>query len=224
MRDEQIHGLALMLGTTAMLGTGLLHPTGAQMLASDEAFRQAAPLNVAAHGLALVGVWLTLFGTTGLSRRLGFARADVTAAMVAYALVAVLIGLAGVVDGFVLTRLAGGYVESGDAHEREVYLGFMKYSYNIASSISRVYVTGTALAVLLWSLAIWRTRVSRALPVVGLVIALAAVAAQLLGHLRMNVHDVLLLAAGQGVWLIGAGALLLFERAREESPASVVTP
>ena len=214
MRDEQIHGLALILGTVAMLGTGLLHPTGPQMLASDEAFRQTAPLNVAAHGLALFGVWLTLFGTIGLSRRLGFARADVTAAMVAYGLVAVLISLAGVIDGFVLTRLAGGYVESTDAQEREVYMGFMKYSYNIASSISRVYVTGAALAVLLWSLAIWRTRLSRMLPVLGLAISLAALGAQLLGHLRMNVHDVLLLAAGQGVWFIGAGALLLLERAR----------
>lgn len=215
MRDEQIHGLALILGTVATLGTGLLHPTGPQMLASAEAYANTAALNVGAHGLALVGVWLTLFGTLGLSRRLGLARADVTAAMVAYALVAVLISLAGVVDGFVLTRLAGGYVETTDAQERETFMAFMKYCYNIASSISRVYVTGAALAVLLWSLAIWRTQFSRALPLAGLAIALAALGAQLLGHLRMNVHDVLLLAAGQGIWFVWAGILLLRERSRE---------
>ncbi len=70
-------------------------------------------------------------------------------------------------------------------------------------------------AVLLWSLAIWRTQFSRALPLAGLAIALAALGAQLLGHLRMNVHDVLLLAAGQGIWFVWAGILLLRERSRE---------
>lgn len=161
MREHSIHGWALVLGTLAMLGTGMLHPTGPQLLASAEAFERSGTLNVAAHGLAMVGVWLGVFGAVGLSKRLGLWRPDVLAALVAYALVAVLIALAAVVDGTVATRLAGAYVGSADEHERELLRAFMHYSVNIASSISRVYVTGAALAVLLWSWAAWRTDFSR---------------------------------------------------------------
>ena len=209
MREQSIHGWALVLGTVAMLGTGTMHPTGPQLLASAEAFERSGTLNIAAHGLAMLGVWLGLFGAVGLSKRLGLWRSEVMAALVAYALVAVMIALAAVVDGLVATRLAGAYVATADAHEREVLRGFMHFSVNIASSISRVYVTGAAIAVLLWSWAAWRTGFSRVLAGLGLAIAVAALVAQLAGHLRMNVHEVLLLAAGQGLWFAAAGALLI---------------
>ncbi|MBN8480716.1 MAG: hypothetical protein J0L88_03895 [Xanthomonadales bacterium] len=214
MRDQSIHGWALVLGTVAMLGTGTMHPTGPQLLASAEAFERSGTLNIVAHGLALVGVWLGFFGAVGLSKRLGLWRPDVMAALVAYALVAVMIALAAVVDGIVATRLAGAYVTTADEHERELLRAFMHYSVNIASSISRVYVSGAALAMLLWSWAAWRTGFSRVLAGLGLAIAVVALVAQLAGHLRMNVHDVLLLAAGQGLWFAVAGIALVRERPR----------
>jgi hypothetical protein len=69
-------------------------------------------------------------------------------------------------------------------------------------------VAAVAVALLLWSWAAWRTRFDRALPWIGAVLAAAALIAQLSGHLRMNIHDVMLLAVGQGVWMIWAGVAL----------------
>lgn len=208
MRDERIYGIALILGTVAFVGTGALHPTGKQLLASADAFTRDAPINVLAHSLALIGLWLTAFGIVGLARRIGMQRPDITAGVVAYAIVLVLISLAGVVDGVVSTRLAGAYVSSDIESERKVLAGFMQYSYNLASSISRVYVTGTAIAVLLWSWAIWRTGFDRWLPWVGVVISVVGLGAQALGNLRMDVRDVIVLALGQGIWFVWAGIVL----------------
>lgn len=207
MRDQQIYGTALIIGTLAFLGTGALHPNGSQLLASAESFSQHGPINVLAHSLALIGLWLTAFGIVGLARRVGAQRPDVTAGLVAYAIVVVLISFAGVVDGIVSTRLAGAYVASDVEQDRVVLAGFMQYSTNLASSISRVYVTGTALAMLLWSWAIWRTGFDRRLPWVGVAIAAIGLGAQALGYLRMNVGDVILLAVGPGVWFVWAGSV-----------------
>jgi hypothetical protein len=208
MRDDRIYGAALVAGALAFLATGGLHPTGSQMLASQEAFDRVAPINVLAHSLGLFGIWLTAFGMVGFARRVGTQRPDVTAALVAFGLAAVMVSLAAVVDGLVATRLGSRIVETTDESQREVLRGFMSFCYNLASSLSRYYVTATAIAILLWSWAAWRTKFDRTLPWLGLAIGLGALVAQLRGELRMNVHDVIVLAVGQGIWMIWAGAAL----------------
>ena len=209
MRDDRIYGAALILGTVASLGTGMLHPTGGDLLRSPETFEHVARINVLAHALALAGVWLTAFGIVGLARRLGTQRPDVTAAAVAYGLAAVTLVLAAITDGLVSTRLAERLIGTDVAAERDLYKTLMTFCYYVASSLSRFYVTALAIAILLWSWAAWRTRFDRALPWVGAVIAIVALSAQLAGHMRMNIHDVILLVVGQGIWMVWAGVALL---------------
>jgi hypothetical protein len=209
MRDERIYGTALILGTIALLGTGTLHPTGGNLLATAESFAHYAPINVLAHSLALAGVWLGCVGVIGLSRRLGTNRPDVTAALVAFGLASVAVSIAAVTDGLVSTRLAAAYVSTDIDADRKVLRGFMQYSYNIASSLSRYYVFAVAVALLLWSWAAWRTRFAVVLPWIGAAVGVTGLVAQLTGHMKMNTHDVLLLAVGQGIWMIAAGVTLL---------------
>ncbi len=207
MREEKIYGAMLVLGALAFLGTGALHPTGTQMLASAESFAQHAPLNVLVHALALGGVWLTFVGLVGFARRLGLQRPDVIAGLVAYALAACMVCVAAITDGLVSTRLAEAHL-SADEPQRATLRALMKFCYYLASSLTRYYVTAMAVALLLWSWAAWRTRFDRVLPWIGAAIAAAGLVAQLTGHLRMNVHDVMLLAMGQGLWTIWAGIVI----------------
>jgi hypothetical protein len=208
MRDDKIHGAALIAGALAFMATGALHPTGSQLMASPAAFAEHGPINVLAHSLGLFGIWLTAFGIVGFARRVGPARPDVTAALVAFGLAAVMVTIAAIVDGIVATRLAARYVETIDEAQREVLRGFMTFCYNLASSLSRYYVTATAIAILLWSWAAWRVRFDRALPWIGAAIAVGALWAQMRGQLKMNVHDVIVLAVGQGLWMIWTGVAL----------------
>jgi hypothetical protein len=217
MRDDRIYGGALIAGSLAFFATAGLHPRGSQLLASAESFASHAPINVLAHALALLGKWLVLFGVVGLARRLGPRRPDVTAAFVAFALAVAMISLAAIVDGLVSTRFAADHVASSDEAVRAGSKAFMRLCYYLASSLSRYYVTAAAIAILLWSWAAWRTRFDRVLPWLGLVIGVLALGAQLRGYLQMNVHDLVLLAVGQGAWMIWAGVVLW--RSRLESPA-----
>lgn len=212
MRDDRIHGGALVLGAAAFLATAGLHPTGRQMLESAEGFARYAPLNVLAHALGMIGIWLTLVGLVGLARRLGLQRPDVTAALVAFSLAAAMITLATIADGLVATRLAQAYIATDSAAQRETLVGFMKLCFNLASSLSRYHVTAVAVAVLLWSWAAWRARFDRVLPWLGAAIAVVALVAQLRGALQMDIHDVMLLAVGQGAWMVWAGIALWRQR------------
>jgi hypothetical protein len=213
MRDDRIHGAALIAGAVAFLATAGLHPSGSQLLASPAAFASHAPINVLAHSLALFGMWFTLFGVVGLARRLGWQRPDVTAAFVAFALGAAMISLAAIVDGLVSTRFAADYVASDDDALRGAIRGYMRFCYYLASSLSRYYVTAAAIAILLWSWAAWRTRFARVLPWLGAILGVIALIAQLRGYLRMNIHDVMVLAVGQGIWMAWAGIALWRRRA-----------
>lgn len=216
MREHRIHGGALILGAAALLATASLHPSGRQLLESAESFARYAPMNVLAHALGMFGVWLTFVGLVGLARQLGLQRADVTAALVAYGLAACMISLATIADGLVATRLAQSYIATDSPVQRETVVGFMKFCFNLASSLSRYYVTAVAIAVLLWSWAAWRTRFDRVLPWLGAAIAVLALVAQMRGALQMNIHDVMLLAVGQGAWMVWAGVALW---RKLESPA-----
>lgn len=218
MSTERIQGAALITGAIALLATGALHPTGGDLLASAEGFAHYATTNMIAHSLALLGVWLTTLGVVGVASRLGLRHPAVMAGLVAYGLAATLISMAAVVDGFVATRLAEDFVGTAIASERDQLGLLMTFCFYVASSLSRVYVTGMAVALLLWSWVAWQTRFDRVLPWLGMAIATIALGAQLTGHLRMDVHDVMLLAAGQGVWLVWAGIALC--RTRAAMPAT----
>jgi hypothetical protein len=214
MTDDRIHGVALIGGAVAFLATAGLHPTGSQLLASPETFARYAPINVLAHVLAMFSVWLTLFGVVGLARHLGPRKPAVIAAFVAFALASAMVSVAAIVDGLVSTRLGAAYVASGDDAERAALKELMRFCYHLASSLARYYVTAASLALLLWSWAAWREKFDRVLPWLGAAIAALALAAQARGRLQMNVHDVMLLAVGQGVWMAWAGAALWNARTR----------
>ncbi len=208
MRDDRIYGGALILGAIAFLGTGALHPSGNQLLSSAESFARYAPINVLAHTLGLFGVWLTFVGLVGLARRLGPQRPAVTGALVAYGLAACMVSFAAITDGLVATRLAQAHLGAETAAQRETLIGFMKFCYNLASSLSRYYVTAVAIALLLCSWTAWVARFDRVLPWIGAAIGAGALVAQWRGALQMNLHDVMLLAVGQGAWMIWAGVAL----------------
>ena len=72
MRQEKTYGLVLIASSLVLLAMGLIHP--GRLPSTREALEHTGLIAAIAHSLAIVGVWLALWGLTGLSRFLGVER------------------------------------------------------------------------------------------------------------------------------------------------------
>jgi hypothetical protein len=136
----------------------------------------------------------------------------VTAALAAFAMGVVALTCAAVMDGIVASELAKGLV-GADEPARSSVMQLLRLSGLVASSMSRFDVAAVSIAMLLWSVAMRRTGFSRALSRAGVIVGAVGLLALFSGHLRMNVHDLLAMVLGQGIWTVWAGIALIRHRA-----------
>jgi hypothetical protein len=207
VQHETRYGATLIFGSAVLLVMGLIHP-GAIPLGNGAALGRLAIIDGVAHGLAILGIWLVLVGLVGLSRMLGLQRATVLAALVAFALVGVAVVIAATLDGFVVPRLAVQWQSANDI-TRDNLRQLILFCVLVASSLTRIYLLLGVIAVGLWSWVIYRDRLSRSLIWVGVVVVCAGIATFFGGPAYVSVHELLALVAGQAVWLILAGMLMI---------------
>jgi hypothetical protein len=153
-------------------------------------------------------VWLALWGLAGLSRMLGFEKPLVWGALLAFALPAAGITVAAALDGFVTPRLALQALDADDATRATLH-SLIGFCVLVASSLTRIYMLLGAVAVVLWSWAIRAQALSRGLPVLGAVVALAAVGTTFGGPAYISVHVLLLLMVVQSTWMVWAGLMMI---------------
>jgi hypothetical protein len=204
MRLNALYGSALIASSVMLVGMAVTHPAAVPLLASRQAFERFTLVNHLAHGLAIAGVWGSMVGLAGFSRMLGATRPSVTAAFVAFAISAAAILVAAAVDGFVVPQLASRWFDADQA-TRATLQQLMIFSVSVASALTRVYMTLGSAAILLWSVAAWRTRPAGGLPWLGVLVSIAAVAAAIGGKPIVSVHELLALVVGWTLWMAWAG-------------------
>jgi hypothetical protein len=208
MRQNAFYGSALIGGSLLLIAMGLTHPTGARLLTTREALEQFTLVDHIAHGLAIAGVCLAMVGLAGFSRFLGTSRPTVAAAFVIFALTASAMLVAPALDGFVVPELAKRWLDA-DAPTQATLRQLIAFCVTIASALTRLYLIVGAIAILLWSFAAWRVRLSRALPWLGTFVAIAALATTVGGPPMVSVHELLALTLGQALWMVWAGVAML---------------
>jgi len=206
MRQDKTYGLVLIASSAVLLVMGLTHP--GRLPPTREALEHVGLIAAIAHSLAIVGVWLALWGLAGLSRFLGLERPQVVGALVAFVMPAAAITVAAALDGFVVPRLALQALDADEAtrHTLHSLIGFCVL---VASSLTRIYMLLGAVAIAMWSWVIRERGLSRGLPLLGATVALAAVATTFGGPAYISVHIVLLLVLVQSAWMVWAGVLLI---------------
>lgn len=218
MREDKVYGGALIASVIGMLVTAAFHPTGHQMMASAETFARVAAIGIAVHTLALTSTGLSAFGLVGLSRRLGITRLDVVAALTAFAMALMGVICAASVSGFVAPAL-GKLMFAADEASRPLVRHLFIYNGFFNQAFARVHTVASSVAILLWSVAMLRTRFNRALGVAGCVIGALILTAILTGRLPLNVHGFGLVVLLQGAWMAWAGVLLLLAKAQSAVPS-----
>jgi hypothetical protein len=207
MRDEARYGAILIAGSAVLLVMSMVHPS-AIPFGDREALARMTLVDEVAHSLAILGTWLLLVGQVGFSRMLGLHRTVVMAALVASALPAAGIAVAAALDGFVIPKIAEQWMSADDT-TRAGLQQLIRFCVLVASSLTRIYMLLLAVAILVWSWVAYRDHLSRGLPWVGAVVGLAGIATLFGGPAYINVHELLALVAGQSVWMVWAGVLMI---------------
>jgi hypothetical protein len=185
------------------------HPTAHDLLAqADQIARRNEMIAVATHSLALVSFPTLFFGFLGLSRRLGWDRPLVSAALVSYGVGAVAVMCAVVFSGLVGPILTRQMLEADQSTKQLLHLVF-SYNGQLNQAFAKVFVVASSLAVILWSIALLSSgRFALIIGFIGCILGLISLAAFLSGHLRLDVHGFGLFVFGQSVWTILLGVFL----------------
>jgi hypothetical protein len=213
MRRDLYSGILLIAGALAGVLVMSVHPTAHDMIARADAARQAR-LGVLVHAVALASVPVLFLGLLGLSRRLGSSDLT-TAALVFYAFGGAAVISAAVASGFVATPVIQWLLaDQGAGGSPEVYHALLGYTSLWNQGFAKVDTVAVALAILLWSVAIWRSgppRMPRAAGVFGAIVGVGVLIGLLSGHLRLDVHGFAVVTVAQSAWLIWLGVVMCRE-------------
>jgi hypothetical protein len=220
MKTKSTYGLALIVGTLASVVTMSLHPTGFDPHASVEAVAHEMSILVAVHTLALLSIPVLVFGFAGVTMRAGWHRPEALLAFIIYALSAVAIMFAAIADGLVNAALIPQMTGASDLKLQAIKAA-LSYNFQFNQACAKVFVAGTSLAIILWSITLSRFGVlEQRIGIIGWFISLAALFGLLSGHVHMSAHGFGLIVLLQAVWVIALGVSML----RANRNDVVVTP
>jgi hypothetical protein len=202
-------GAALIVGTLAQLATMSFHPTGIDALASPEAIAHEMQILVAVHALALLSVPVVVFGFVGVTRRIGWERPEAQFAFILYAFSAVTIMFAAIADGLVNAALIPKMAGAGEP-ALQTLKAALAYNFQFNQACAKVYVAGSSLAIISWSIALARAGAfERIVGILGLVVGSAALAGLLSGQVRMSAHGFGLIVFLQSAWIVALGVWMI---------------
>jgi hypothetical protein len=208
MHEDRTAARSLIAGTVMALATMAMHPTGTALLRDYDA---TVVRNAVAHGLAIAAIAPTLLGLLALTRRLRSAGAPALAdgAMLVQSVAMVAVLIAGVASGLTGPMVAARLLDAEPA-AAATWRALFSYNGMINQGFAAVYVAGTGLAVLLWSVAIWRTRaLPRWLATLGAIVGGGLLVLILSGRTHLDVHTFGLIVLALSAWLLGVAARLL---------------
>jgi hypothetical protein len=209
MKSSSQYGLALIVGTIAQLVTMSFHPTGIGALTSPDVVAHEMRILIALHALALLGVPLVVFGLAGVTRRIGWEQPVALFAFVVYAFSAVAIMFAAIADGLVNAALVPQMVGAPEP-ALQTLKAVLSYNFQFNQACAKVYVVGSSLAIILWSVSLMRLGAfERVIAFIGWFAGTAALAGLLSGHVRMSAHGFGLIVFLQGAWVVALGISML---------------
>ncbi len=209
MKDNRLGGIALILGATASVATMVFHPTHFSAIASAEAITHQVRVLLAVHALALLSVPVVVFGFVGLTWCIGWERPGSLFAFIAYCLSAIAIMFAGIADGLINAALIQKML-SADEASRGLLRAALEYNFQLNQACAKVFVFGTSLAIISWSIAIVRIGpFKRVIGGAGFFVGVAELAVLLSGSVRLDAHGFGLIIFLQAIWMVAVGVSML---------------
>jgi len=208
--DARAAGAIIVAASLLALLMMAHHPSGStrDMAVFVEQVARVGALNRVVHGALIALLAALLFGFAEFSRVFGAGRSLVRAALVAYAIgTAADIGAA-TINGFAVGRIAAHYA-GADTAALEQLRALLHLGWAMNQSLADLGEVARAIAIVLWSLAILRTRTQLLLGASGVLVGGAIALALLGGWLTLDVHGMLLAVLCASAWNVALGVQLL---------------
>ena len=171
--------------------------------------RELAALDAQVHGILIGLIYAVLFAVAQFATERGFARAAVRGGFLAYAGGVIIMSLAGLVDGFIVPRVAlllPGIAPAEPALIARLAAFAMLFNQAFAKCGAVLMSAG----ITAFSLDLLRGPLpGRALGIFGVASGLGCAFAIGTGWLRLDVHGMSAVLLLQALWTIGVGLLLL---------------
>ena len=219
MTDNRKSGIALIAGSLGGILTMAIHPVGmASLTAADVAHLSAA--SAAAHSLAIVSVFLLFLGACGLQLYTAAADRLSFVAIVTYGFACVAALIAATVSGFIIPGMMEHMI--GDvpaaAHQWQIVIDG---TFQINQCFARIFSVCASAAIILWSVSALRNGgLGRGVAIYGCVISLLTILGISVGHLRLDVHGMAVVALSQAIWFVIVGTQLLSRSATAVTPST----
>lgn len=207
MTDTQKGGIALIAGALSGATTMLTHPIAKDLL-EPERFALMATVSAISHSIALVGSVLLVFGVLALYRCLDLNFRLPLVALITYFIGITCTTIAVILSGFVAPQVIGALLKAPQA-QHDLWQVFQRYTYMLNQSFSLIYVFASWTAIVLWSVADYRSRrVSPQLGTYGIAAGILILGLVASGKLHLDVHGFMIVVFAQGIWYVGMGTAL----------------
>jgi len=207
MTDDRRSGIALIAGSLGGFLTMAIHPTGGGSLSPDQAAHLAI-VSAIAHSLAIVSFVVVFLGAYGLTQRIAREDRIAFAALVTYGFACVAILIAAAVSGWIVPSIIRMRIHDVPT-AADQWRMIIAAIFQINQAFSRIYSVAASVSIILWSVSALRHGgFARGIALYGCVIAPLLILGIIIGHLRLDVHGMAIVAVAQGVWFIMVGAQL----------------
>jgi hypothetical protein len=202
MTDDRKAGIALIAGSLGGILAMAIHP-GQAWLPIDHPYLSI--LSGTAHSVAMLSVLLLFLGLCRLAQRLAARDRLSFAAIVTYGFACVAAMIAAAVSGFIMPNILARMARDvpAAAHQWQILIAGI---FQINQAFARIFAVATSLAIVLWSGAALRNGgLGRGVAIYGCIIGSLITIGIAIGHLRLDVHGMGIVALGQVVWFICVG-------------------
>ncbi len=216
MTDNRLSGLALICGSVGTIITMSLHPRG-HVAAAD--MERMIPMLIAVHVLGLACMPALFLGAWGLSRRLASPNRLAVMGLVLYTFALVAVTNAAVADGLIMPNILRQIVAgAGSPSAIDGWRMISHYNFYVNQAYAQVFVAASSVAIVLWSVTIWRGReLARGLGIYGCILGPVILIALFSGRLTLDAHGFGIVIFGQAAWFVVAGRLLWAVSALDEN-------
>jgi heme A synthase len=207
MNDNRLGGLALILGAVSGLVTLTFHPGGGGHPLTPAQFEMLIGLIIGIHALAITGLPISFAGAVALTRQIESPLRLGLLGLVLYGFGLVAMMAAATLSGLVTPEILRHIVTRSPASDQ--WQTLMTYNHSINQGFARVGAVSFSIAILLWSILIWKRRIlPAALGVYGMVSAIGVLVALFGGLLDLELHGFRIITLVQALWLLVAGVSL----------------